>query len=236
MGKLVVGWYQWIPHYLMRGNMESVYMLGKSLLELYECLTITLFFCLTWSASQGIQSIIDDVENYSPAFHPASGHRVMLWSRSYCLMINFIDQVNRFFELTLFLFILKEFVFFFLFLTSVVGLIDSVASHNPDVYLFQVVSIIKNLALFLMVIIGVQNMKRKVCFPLNSYLADSINYLTRYLFDSRGGCSRHGVDHAAIFQHHRSIRSKFKSCNCPSAPWLTPRYVCTGHSDQSINY
>lgn len=166
---LITGWYQWIVKHLIDGNIEWLYLLGKSLLELYECLTVALFFCLTWLASSSIQVIIDDVEDDSAAFHQASNLQIIKWSRSYCLVMNFIHHVNLFLELPLFIFILKEFIFLFVFLTSVVGLMDNEASHNLDLYIFQVVYLIKNTTLFAMVIIGAQNMKRKVryrCFNL----------------------------------------------------------------------
>ena len=159
--KIIAGWYYWIVYYLLRANVESLYLLGKSLLELYECVVIATFFCLTWLASKSIQLIIDDVESYSPVFRQASGHRVVEWSRGYCLIMNFVCEISCFFELMLFVFVLKVFVFFFIFLTSVEGVIDSEASHNSDLYIFQVVYIIKNGILFTLVIIGVQNMKKK---------------------------------------------------------------------------
>lgn len=86
--------------------------IGAQLTDLYIYLSVILFTCLTCVASDGIQIIIDDVPSQSLMFHSESSHRVRKWRRSYGLIYDFVEEVDRFFGPILLVFFARKFIVF----------------------------------------------------------------------------------------------------------------------------
>ena len=156
--KMLYGWFSWVTESFKSGGVGSVSYMGNLVVDFYEDLTIALFFCLTWVASKSIQIIIEDVQSHSPSVQP-SGHRVMWWKRSYCLIINFVQAVGHFFEVALFLFVLKQFLLFFLFFVH--SVFFTLFLGNSHLISFYVAHLLKNILLMSIIVFGSQNLKKK---------------------------------------------------------------------------
>ena len=157
--KLLCEWFSLITASLKPNPVQSVTYISNLVVDFYEDLTIALFFCLTWLASKSIEIIIDDVQTYSPALQQASSLRVLKWQRSYCLIMNFIQGVGQFFEVALFLFLLKQFLFLFFFFVHVV--FYTFFLGNNRFISFYLMNILKNFLLMSAIIFGSHLMKKK---------------------------------------------------------------------------
>ena len=131
----------------------------RLIIDLYEGLAIALFFGLTWLASECIQLVTDDVETYSPALYVTYEQRLKKWKRSYCLISNFVEEIERFFETLLFQLIVRQFCLSFFFVSRIV----IITVIRPDGFDQQLaVLLAKNAVLTSAVIFGSQMMKQKV--------------------------------------------------------------------------
>ena len=133
--------------------------ISNLVVDFYEDVTIALFFVLTWMASMSIQIIIDDVQTCSLTLQQASCHQMMKWKRNYCSIINFVQGVGQFFDVALFLFIVKQFMLFFLFF--ILAVFFALLDGDKQTISYYVVHLLKNAALMSTVVCGSQIMKRK---------------------------------------------------------------------------
>lgn len=123
------------------------------MVDLYEDMVIALFFCLTWLASATIQLIIDQVRT------DPSAQEIKHWKISYCLILNFIRGIDQFFELPLFLFIVKQFTACSLMSANLVYYKIFTAHRTQE--MFTYVFLFKNALLMSVVLFAVQNMNHK---------------------------------------------------------------------------
>ena len=141
--------------------MESVYLSGKCFVDLYECLIISSFFCLTWLASKSIQLIIVDVRTYSSLSRQAASYQVKKWMQHYSCITSFVDGINEFFETPLLLYIVKQFSLFSLLIIK--ATFEAYHGNNLDIVIqIDAIDFMRNLVLMLLVIIGSQRMKNQV--------------------------------------------------------------------------
>ena len=140
-------------------GIQSLIQIGILMTDLYEDLTIALFFSLTYIASMSLQLIIDDVRVCSIVPHSTPAHQIMQWKTSYCLVLNFTRRVNQFLEATLFLFIAKQFTMCSLMFVSAVCLWAKDARGMSDA--FVTAYLLKNTVLISVITFGSQNMKHK---------------------------------------------------------------------------
>ena len=141
------------------GNwLESVTAVGGSLADLFECVTIVLFSCLTQLASMSIQTITDDVK--SP-FQPS---KLMVWKRSYCATANFIRQIDDFFGGFLVILFTKQHIGFFIYLFS---LIFDCANDEFETLSSKIGYLLKVGSMTSVVTFETVTMARKVSFHLD---------------------------------------------------------------------
>ena len=144
---------------------------SNHIIETYDCLVVAFFFCLTWLASETIQLIIDDVETYTTALYETRGQRVKKWQRRYCLISSFIEEIERFFQLFLFILVTTKLCSLFLFIAKLIHLtlFHPGGRSGYILVIHSVVSVIR----LLVVILGTHNMKMKVIWIENAHLFES---------------------------------------------------------------
>ena len=142
--------------------MESVYLIaGKCLIEWYESLVIASFFCLTVLASKSFQLIVDDVRSYSAAGRQATSHRVLRWKQSYASVLSFLGGVNRFYETSLVVYVVKQFSLLSFLLIN--AAFETYYSQSVPLFVvFDVVESGRNVILMLLLVTGCQIMKNQV--------------------------------------------------------------------------
>ena len=154
-------WYQATP---LNGSQYSALKPLKNcvnvIVDWYECTSVVLFVCLTWMASNGIQHIIEDVRDNASELFQVAKLETRRWKRSYCLISNFIEEIDGFFELALFFLVIKQFFEFTVFIMDAV--LNRLVEESFSSFGWHIVHPLQNVALLSMVVSATQNMKLKV--------------------------------------------------------------------------
>ena len=160
-GKYMLEWHSDIISTFSDGSAQPMYLMAKCLIELYECLSVALFFCLTWLASTSVQLIIDDVESYGSADCRTSKHRLMKWKQSYHSISSLVGEIGRFFETPLLVYFVKQ--FFLLSFLMINAMFEFYHERHEGMFVvFDVVQILRNFILMLLVVIGSQCLSNQV--------------------------------------------------------------------------
>ena len=147
-------------HAINRHSESSLaYKIADELFDFCGFQIIMAYFSLTWLVSMSIQVIIDEVKN-SPHRTPADQQLAIKWNRSYCLIINFVEEIDNFFGSVLLVYTGQ--LFFLGFQNSFQVIMSAVAKENLLNCVYPVSYIVKNVSILLLVIYGAQRMKKKV--------------------------------------------------------------------------
>ena len=92
---------------------------GINTSEFYYFMPMILFVCLIWVASNSTRVLVENVQNLALT-HDMAGHRVMKWKKSYHLIVDYVEEIDRFFSPLLVIFFCNTFVEFVLRSSSVV--------------------------------------------------------------------------------------------------------------------
>ena len=77
-------------------------------------MTVSLFVCVTYAASKSIETIIREVNSSFPKLFNASVHQVIKWKQHYFWISTFVVEIDRFFGIFLFVFLVRVFASTFL--------------------------------------------------------------------------------------------------------------------------
>ena len=148
-------------------------MFGMLMIDLYIYFAVILFVCLTCSASLSIQTIIVEVQNHFPPLRGAVIAQLMKWKQNYFLISSYVELIDRFFGMFLFVFLAKLFVTFFIFSFCAV-----IYWHNNDSsnLIHMVCFFIKYGTLLALIFFGCETMKKQVS-SLTKYLRESSQYI-----------------------------------------------------------
>lgn len=138
------------------GGIEAVETVGIIIGESYECFLVVLFVSLTWLANMSIQILIQDVQTDTVLLELID-NVVLNWKRRYCIILEFIEEVNNFFGPALLIFISKYVIMFIVYSFMLVN-----QFHYHVKSIFALGYMIRNLFLILLLVIGTQKMKNKV--------------------------------------------------------------------------
>ena len=148
-------------HVIIRFKDDGIHVLEVVaiwMMDFYEDLSTILFVNLTWLASMSLEGIAEEVQNAAQPFHDLAGHQVKKWKRTYCLIMNFVEEIDQFFGMFLLISFVKLYVTFFLFSFSAVVYMFT----SKKRLVFMIVYLIKNLVLMSVVIFASEQMRRKV--------------------------------------------------------------------------
>ena len=99
-------------------NTPAVWV-GINTSEFYYFMPMILFVCLIWVVSNSTRVINENVQNFALT-HDMAGRQVMKWKKSYDLILDYFEEIDRFFSPFLVIFFCNTFVEFVLRSSSMV--------------------------------------------------------------------------------------------------------------------
>lgn len=93
---------------------SHVSVFGICLINQYQWLLLSLFVSFTWLVSTSIQVITGEVKDPLQLNHNATRSQILKWKRSYCLILDFTEEINQFFGIFFVISFVKEFILLYL--------------------------------------------------------------------------------------------------------------------------
>ena len=142
---------------------EALTMIPWEIINWCNYFSSSLFVCLTWLASMSIQTIIEDTQNSLIMFTDVTGNQTRKWNQSYHLIMDFVEGINQFFGIYLFMTITKLFLTCFIYMFYIANyLYGGKASSSSEYIRYLVVNLIQ----MSLILAGTHNMGEKVNFKL----------------------------------------------------------------------
>ena len=134
-------------------------LFGKVIMDIYKDFTMMLFLSLTWVATMGIEGIIQEIQFHISVSENVSIDRIMGWKGKYFTILDFIQEINRFFGPVIIINLAN------LFLTTSIfsfRLLNMIFSGSNGGWVSPFMKIIRNMMTVSGLVFGTETMKEKV--------------------------------------------------------------------------